>query len=63
MNKHRTCGYSLLTHCSFDATKNKLDYYRGEECIKNFSKDLKKHVPEVINHEEKKNDVINKHRQ
>ena len=29
-------GYSLFTHCSFDKTKNKLDYYRGEDCMKKF---------------------------
>ena len=26
-NKHTPSGYSLFTHCSFDTTKNKLDYY------------------------------------
>ena len=26
INKHATSGYSLFTHCSFDNTKNKLDY-------------------------------------
>ena len=25
-NKHTPSGYSLFTQCSFDATKNKLDY-------------------------------------
>ena len=24
-------GYSLLTHCSFDSTKNRLSYYRGQD--------------------------------
>ena len=24
-------------HCSFDATKNKLDYYSGKNCMKNLS--------------------------
>ena len=36
INKHTPSGYSLLTHCSFDTTKNKLDYYRRENCVKNF---------------------------
>ena len=27
INKHIPSGYSLFTHCSFDTTKNKLDYY------------------------------------
>ena len=26
INKHTPSGYSLFTHCSFDTTKNKLDY-------------------------------------
>ena len=36
INKHAPSGYSLFTHCSFDTTKNKLDYYRGKNCMKNF---------------------------
>ena len=28
INKHTPSVYSLFTHCSFDTTKNKLDYYR-----------------------------------
>ena len=27
VNKHTPSGYSLFTHCSFNNTKNKLDYY------------------------------------
>ena len=34
INKHRLSGYSLFTNCSFYITKNKLDYYRGEDCMK-----------------------------
>ena len=33
INKHTPSDYSLFTHCSFDATKNKLDGYRGKDCI------------------------------
>ena len=36
INKHMPSGYSLFTHCSFDKTKNKLDYYRGKDCMKKF---------------------------
>ena len=36
INKHMPSGYSLLTHCSFDTTKNKFDYYRGKNCMRNF---------------------------
>ena len=36
INKHTPSSYSLFTHCSFDTTKNKLDYYRGKNCKKTF---------------------------
>ena len=35
-NKHTPPGYSLFTHYSFDRTKNKLDYYRDKNYMKNF---------------------------
>ena len=37
--KHIPSGYSLFTHCSFDATKNKLDCYRGKDCKERFRKE------------------------
>ena len=40
INKYTPSGYSLFIHCSFDATKNKLDCYRGKDCIERFCKDL-----------------------
>ena len=61
INKHTPSGYSLFTHCSFDKTKNKLDYYRGKDCMKNFCKDLREHATKIINYE-KKNDTINSKR-
>ena len=36
INKHAPSGYSLFTHCSFDKSKNKLDHYRGKDCMKRF---------------------------
>ena len=54
INKHAPSGYSLFTHCSFDKTKNKLDYYRGKDCMKNLSKDLREHATKIINYEKKK---------
>ena len=30
INKHTPSGYSIFTHCSFDESKNKISYYRGE---------------------------------
>ena len=54
INKHTTSGYSLFTHCSFDKTKNKFDYYRGEDCMKEFCRDLRKHLTKIINYQKKK---------
>ena len=54
INKHTPSGYSLFTHCSFDKTKNKLDYYRGEDCIKKFCLNLREHATKIINYEKKK---------
>ena len=53
INKHTPSGYSLFTHCSFDTTKNKLDYYRGKNCMKNFCLDLREHATKMINYEKK----------
>ena len=41
INKHTPSGYSIFTHCSFDQTRNKLNHYRGKDCMKKFCKDLK----------------------
>ena len=54
INKHTPSGYSIFTHCSFDKSKNKLNYYRGKDCTKKFSKDLREHVDKIINYEKKK---------
>ena len=48
INRHTPSGYSLFTHFSFDKTKNKLDYYRGKNCIRNFCLDLGEHVSKII---------------
>ena len=53
INKHTPSGYSLFTHCSFDETKNKLNHYRGKNCMKNFCLDLRKHATKIINYEKK----------
>ena len=54
INKYTPSGYSIFTHCSFDQTKNKLDHYRGKDCMKRFSKDLGEHATRIINYEKKK---------
>ena len=34
--KHTASGYSLFTNYSFDLTKDKLDCYRGKDCVEKF---------------------------
>ena len=53
INKNTPSGYSLFTHCSLDRTKNKLDYYRGKNCMKNFCLDLREHATKISNYEKK----------
>ena len=54
ISKHTPSGYSLLTHCLFDTTKNKLNYYRGKNCMKKFCLDLGEHATKMINYNNKK---------
>ena len=60
VNKHTSSGYSLFTHYSFDGTKIKHDFYRGEDCMKKFCKDLKKHATKTINYEKKEMRLLTK---
>ena len=53
INKHTPSGYSIFTHCSFDKSKSKLNYYRGEDCMTKFFKDLREHATKIINYEKK----------
>ena len=53
INKYTTSGYSLFMHCSFDKSKNKLDYYRGDNCMEKFCKNLREHATKIINYEKK----------
>ena len=54
INKHIQSGYSIFTHCSFDQTKNKINYDRGKDCMKKFCKDLREYATKIINYEKKK---------
>ena len=49
--KHTPSVYSLFTNCSFDAAKNKLDCYRGKDCIEKFCKDLREQAMRISNYE------------
>ena len=48
INKHKPSAYLLFTHCLFDTTKNKLDYYRRKNCMKKPCLDLRKHATKII---------------
>ena len=54
INKHTPSGYSIFTHCSFDKSKNKLNYHRGKDCMKKFYKYLREHSSKIIDYEKKK---------
>ena len=49
--KHTPSVYSLFTNCSFDAAKNKLDCYRGKDCMEKFCKDLREQAMRISNYE------------
>ena len=51
--KHESSVWAMLTKCSFDKTENKLDYYRGKDCIEKLCKKLKERAMKEINYEEK----------
>ena len=53
INQHIPSGYSIYTNCSFDKSTNKLSYYRGEDCMKRFCKDLKDHATKIIDFKKK----------
>ena len=54
INKHTPSGYSVFTYCPFDESKNKLNCYRGDDCMKKFCKDLRENSTKIINYEKKK---------
>ena len=43
----------MFKRCSFDKRENKLNYYRGRDCIENLCEKLKESVTEIINRKEK----------
>ena len=53
INKYTPSGYSIFTHCSFNKSKSKLNYYRREDCMTKFCKDLREHATKIINYEKK----------
>ena len=43
----------LVTNYSFDESKNKLVFYKGEDCMERFCKDLREHAMKIVSFEEK----------
>ena len=43
----------MFIRCSFDKKEKKLNYYKGNDCIENYSKKKKKIAHEIINREKK----------
>ena len=54
INKHTPSGYSIFTNCSSDESKNKISYYKGDDCMKKFCKDLREYSTKIINYVKKK---------
>ena len=57
--RHKHSGWSLYTKCSYDKKENRLDYYRGKDCIEKLCKKLKEQAIKIINYEKKRNDTTN----
>ena len=54
INENTPSGYLLFTHCSFNATKDKLDCYKGKDCMERFCKDLKEYPTKIFDQQKKK---------
>ena len=52
--KHTPSGYVIVTSCSFNKSKNDVSYYRGEDCIQIFCKNLREEALKIINYEKRK---------
>ena len=40
--RHEPSVWAMFTRCSFDKKENKLNYYRGKDCIENLCKNQKR---------------------
>ena len=48
--RHEPSGWAMFTRCSFNEKENKLNYYRGKDCIEKLCKKLKEHTMKTINY-------------
>ena len=51
--RHEPSGWVLFTRWSFDKKENKLNYYRGKDCIGKLCKKLNKCAMKIFNCKEK----------
>ena len=45
--RHEPSGWSMFKKCSFNKKENKLDHYRGKDCIEMLCKKLKESTKEI----------------
>ena len=60
VSKYIPSGFSMSAIFSFRSIENKLDIYRGKDCMKNFCESLREHAVKIINFKNKKNEFTNK---
>ena len=51
---HEPSGWAMFTRCSFNEKENKLNYYRGKDCIEKLCKKLKERAMKINNYEKRK---------
>ena len=51
--RHEPSDWSMFIRCCFDKKENKLNYYRGKDCIEKLCKKLKESTKEIINSDQK----------
>ena len=54
LEKMDTCENDPNKSSTAKMNKNKLNYYRGDDCMEKFCKDLREHSTKIINYEKKK---------
>ena len=52
--KHESSGWAMFTRCSFNEKENKLNSYRGKDCLEKLCKKLNKRAMKLIKYEKKK---------
>ena len=56
-------GFSMSAISSFRSTENKLDVYKGKDCMKKFCESLREHAMKIVNFKIKKVTLLTKEQQ